>query len=172
MPNCPICHRNNPVMPIMEAVKLGTNSPLMASEFGMMPAQRSSIGGRRIADHVIGQLKHPPSGVWSVVQQVVGAVLGIALALVGIPLFIFGLFRLISVNFLWLPVVLVLWLAGVVLLLARAMRPQVAPSAYRQALVRIADLSYCLDCDVIFETETGRVIPLEQLRDALYPRST
>ncbi len=172
MSNCPRCHEYNNVVPLMEAVKLGANLPLMASEFGLVPAQRSSTGGRRIVDQVIGQLKRPPTGLWGVVQQVAGVVLGIAFAVVGIPLFIFGLFQLVSVNFLWLPIVLVLWLAGVVFVLARAMRPPSAPSAYRQALVRISDLSYCPDCDVIFETETGRVIPLDHLHDVLYPVTT
>ncbi len=136
-----------------------------------MPVQRASLGGRRVADQVIGQLKRSSGGLIGAMQKTAGVVFGVALAIVGIPVVVFGLVRLISISFWWLPVVLVLWFTGVVLLVMRALSPRATPSPYRHALVRLADLSYCTDCDVIFENARGRIVPVAELRDVLYADS-
>ncbi len=161
-------------MPLLEAVK--RDSTLRASEFGWMmetqwgtrPPLRGVIGTRRVADRVIGSLKRQRGGMAGVVQQMVGVLLGVVLAFVGIPALVVGLFLLISASFLWLPVVLLAWLVGVILLLSRALRPKSASSAFRRAIARLEDLSYCPDCDVIYETETGRVVQDAQLHELLY----
>ena len=141
---------------------------MMESQFGSRRPLRLPIGGRRVADRVIGQLRRPASGVRGMLPRVAGVLLGIATAFFGIPLFIMGLLWLTAKNVLLLPVFLAVWLAAVVLLLAWGMRPRAARSRYRRAMVRLADLSYCSECDAVFETESGRVVPIDRQRDVLY----
>jgi hypothetical protein len=152
----------------MEAVRLDAWRPAFASEWGPMQPESGPLGGLRLSEQVIRRVKQPPSGIAGAVQQTVGTLLGLALALLGIPLFVFGLVWLGSRSLLWLPVFLLAWLVGVVWLLMRAMRPSRASSPYGRAMVRLADLAYCPDCDVIFNTETGRVVPLDALSRELY----
>jgi hypothetical protein len=161
-------------MPLVEAMR--HDSGLRGSEYGWIvepkwgsrPLQYAVLDDGRISDRVIGQLKRAPSGLTGAAQQVLGVILGVAFVIFGIPLMIVGLFKLASANVLWLPVLLIIWLLGVTLLVGRALRPQEAPNPYRQAMVRLDDLSYCTRCGVIFERESGNVIPLEQLHDRLY----
>ena len=100
--------------------------------------------------------------------RVAGVLLGIAAAFFGIPLFIMGLLVLTAKSVLYVPIFLAVWLAAVVLLLAWGMRPRAAPSRYRRATVRLADLSYCSECESVFETESGRVVPIDRLHEFLY----
>ena len=174
MQRCPVCGESRGVMPLMQAVK--RDSTLWTSEFSWMmepqwgrrPPVRAPIGTRRVADQVFRQLTRPVEGVSERLRQVVGVLLGIAAAFVGIPLFIIGLLLLTSMNVLLLPVFLVLWLVTVVLLVAWGKRSHATPTAYRKAVARMADLSYCSECDSIFDSKSGLVVSVDRLHEDLH----
>ncbi len=162
------------MVPLVDAIR--DDSVLRPSEFGWLaqsswgtlPARRAPIGGGRIARRVVGQLKRPPGGVLGALRQGTGFVVGVVLALVGIPAVVFSLVWLASVSILLLPAILIAWVTGVFLLLRRALTPARTQSSYRSAMVGLADLSYCPRCDAILETETGRVVPNERLHERLF----
>ena len=174
MLQCPLCDDSRSVVPLVDAIR--DDALLQPSEYGWLrlsswgslPARRSTFGGGWISRRVVGQVKRPRRGIAGVLQQGVGIVIGALFALVAIPAAIFGLVWLVSVSILLLPAVLIAWLIGVYALLRRAFTPGRRPSPYRRALVRLADFSYCPQCDAIFEAESGRVVPVERIHEVLY----
>lgn len=174
MTRCPVCHGTNDVEPLVEAMRSG--STLRWSEFGWMtqadwgslPSRHTTTGGSDLARRVIGQLKRPTHGPRGALLQAVGVVLGLVLAFGGIPALIFGLLRLLSLSFWFLPAILFAWLVGVALLLSRALSSRRPASPYLRAIARLSNLSYCQNCEVVFETGTGRTVPVDRLHSVLY----
>ena len=171
---CPVCGESHDVMPLVEAMR--RDATLRTSEFGwemesqwgLRPALRAPIGTRRVADQVIGQLKRPSAGMWGALSQIAGVILGVAAAIFAVPLLIMTLFWLTATSVVLLPIFLIGWFAAVAFLIMWATRPRATQSPYRRAILRLADLSYCVDCDTIFETKSGRVVSIDRLRGVLY----
>lgn len=140
----------------MEAVKLDARRPALASEWGSMPPLRGPLGGLRLTDQVVSRVKRPPMGLAGALQQTIGALLGTVLALLGIPLFIVGLLWLGSKSLLWLPVFLLAWLA------VSGFQP-IWPGDGAPGGAGLLP-----ECDLIFDTRIGRVVPIDVLPGELY----
>jgi len=170
---CPNCGAVDRSMPLPKAVKIGAQPRYWgwSDDWSVLPRLSGALEARWFTERALAQFRRPVAAIPGPIRRFVGGLIVLLICVIGIPFLIVGILMLFVLEFYWFLGLLVVWFAGMVLLVAWARGVTLRDPRSRLAYDRWSGLRYCRSCGEVFDPRSQKVIPMGRLQDELYNHS-
>jgi hypothetical protein len=157
-------------MPLAKAVKIGSQPRYWgwSDDWSALPRLPGALDARWFTERALAQLKRPVAAIPGPIRRLFEGLIVVLICAVGFPFLIVGILMLFALKPLWFLALLVVWFAGMVLLVAWARGVTFRDPKSRLAYDRWSGLRYCQKCGEVFDPRSQQVIPMGRLQDEHY----
>ncbi len=170
---CPSCGAVDQSVSLPKAIKIGSQPRYWgwSDDWSVLPRLPGALEARWFTERALAQFKRPVTAIPGPIRRFVGGLIVLLICLIGIPFLIVGILMLLVLEFYWFLALFVVWLVGMMLLVAWARGVTLRDPRSRLAYDRWSGMRYCQSCGDVFDPRSQRVIPVRHLHDELYQQS-